>query len=640
MNRLLTAVCLLLPLRSAAQADTVRVGDSGGDWCSGRTVLDFQHAPLYGHNWPTMRQLPPKNWQARQNGNLIFPASGQAVALQFWLRNDAQNPVETVLEIDDLQLDRAKIWVEKADGRVDSSQLSGDKMPFRNRDIAFANPNFKIRLAAGETARVMAYLDQSGLFLGPRLRLWPPDGFAAYAARREVLVGLVLGVFFISLLVFSLFAAFGISATAKWYALFLGLQTLQMVNILGIGHQFLWPGSGLFSTLLGIVLPILGFLTLFKMLSVFLDLKERLPRWHRWLKFCTHFMAAYIGLGYALFLLDFQEIVKHVYGLGMALGTVVLCLAMACCARLWLASHDKKAALFLLAFVFGFVGSVVSWLAKAGVPVPFFWARYGLPIGFLGDLFIFNFLISRDLWQAKTQAADLKTALAEANREATANLLKGQEDERQRLSMALHDGVGIELGSIRRRLERHLAKLNGQADADARQLVADVANVAGQIREFSHALDPFSAKGLRLPDLLENLIFDFENNCPEVRVKFLKTGFQDNESQAVALISENEKHLFFIAAELLSNIAKHAQATAVAVRLESLPGGRLRLEVSDNGIGYDPAKSNPGVGLGHIRSRVQLADAAFLVRRRAGGGMAHEVLIPTDIKNDQNPALR
>lgn len=134
--------------------------------------VGFQHAPLfYGHNWPTMHQLPDENWQARQNGNLIFPASGQAVALQFWLRNEAQNPVETMLEIDDLQLDRAKIWVEKAAGRVDSSQLSGDKMPFRNRDIAFANPNFKIRLAAGETARVVAYLDQSGLFLGPPLAL-------------------------------------------------------------------------------------------------------------------------------------------------------------------------------------------------------------------------------------------------------------------------------------------------------------------------------------------------------------------------------------------------------------------------------------------------------------------------------------
>jgi signal transduction histidine kinase len=148
--------------------------------------------------------------------------------------------------------------------------------------------------------------------------------------------------------------------------------------------------------------------------------------------------------------------------------------------------------------------------------------------------------------------------------------------------------------------------------------------MAEKIRRFSHALDPFSAKNLSLPDLLDNLLFDFENNSPEVSVSYSKIGTAFPSGGPLA---ENEKHLFFIAAELLNNISRHAQATEVNLSVEYLPR-KIVLKIDENGIGYNASDLPTGLGLNNIRSRAQLSGAEFKAVRHNGGGMLHWVEMP------------
>jgi two-component system sensor histidine kinase UhpB len=190
--------------------------------------------------------------------------------------------------------------------------------------------------------------------------------------------------------------------------------------------------------------------------------------------------------------------------------------------------------------------------------------------------------------------------------------------------MDLHDGVGIELGSIRRRLETLFNQGDNNTKAEARKTLGDLANMAEKIRRFSHALDPFSAKNLSLPDLLDNLLFDFENNSPEVSVSYSKIGTAFPSGGPLA---ENEKHLFFIAAELLNNISRHAQATEVNLSVEYLPR-KIVLKIDENGIGYNASDLPTGLGLNNIRSRAQLSGAEFKAVRHNGGGMLHWVEMP------------
>jgi signal transduction histidine kinase len=77
--------------------------------------------------------------------------------------------------------------------------------------------------------------------------------------------------------------------------------------------------------------------------------------------------------------------------------------------------------------------------------------------------------------------------------------------------------------------------------------------------------------------------------------------------------------------EALTNIAKHANATIVSVRLNYVED-RTRLTIEDNGVGA--TDSEGGFGLLGIRERVQLLNGSVRVSTDAGKGFILEVEVP------------
>jgi signal transduction histidine kinase len=77
--------------------------------------------------------------------------------------------------------------------------------------------------------------------------------------------------------------------------------------------------------------------------------------------------------------------------------------------------------------------------------------------------------------------------------------------------------------------------------------------------------------------------------------------------------------------EALTNVAKHANATTVNVRL-NYGDDRIRLTIDDNGVGA--SESEGGFGLLGIRERVQLLNGSVRVTTDAGKGFILEVEVP------------
>ena len=80
-----------------------------------------------------------------------------------------------------------------------------------------------------------------------------------------------------------------------------------------------------------------------------------------------------------------------------------------------------------------------------------------------------------------------------------------------------------------------------------------------------------------------------------------------------------ETSLYRIAQEALANVARHAHAAAVAVRLESL-GQQVRLVVEDDGVGIQPRhRRSGGLGLGNLALRTRELGGRLTIRRRKRG---------------------
>ena len=99
-----------------------------------------------------------------------------------------------------------------------------------------------------------------------------------------------------------------------------------------------------------------------------------------------------------------------------------------------------------------------------------------------------------------------------------------------------------------------------------------------------------------------------------------------------------ELSLYRIVQEALTNIEKHAGATAVNIALNVDPE-TAALDIEDNGRGFDPreiAAGRHGLGLLHMRERASLVRGALEMHAEPGAGVRISVSVP--IKPNMEPA--
>lgn len=204
-----------------------------------------------------------------------------------------------------------------------------------------------------------------------------------------------------------------------------------------------------------------------------------------------------------------------------------------------------------------------------------------------------------------------------------ARLEEIREEERTRISRELHDQLGQELTILKIGLSTAadtLAEpgLNEHTSAVHRQLKGNIANVDASIksvRRIASQLRPPILDGLGLAAALEWHVEEFAR----------KTGLSCTfENMSDGSPQEDPNHataLFRAAQELLTNIARHAQASCVHVTL-TRSDLRTVLELVDNGIGISNAESPPpnSMGLLGIRERVISTGGTFEISRHDCGG--------------------
>jgi len=82
---------------------------------------------------------------------------------------------------------------------------------------------------------------------------------------------------------------------------------------------------------------------------------------------------------------------------------------------------------------------------------------------------------------------------------------------------------------------------------------------------------------------------------------------------------ELEAAVYFCCLEALQNVAKYACATAVRLRVRAA-GACLQFEVTDDGLGFDPAVTGYGTGLQGMADRLEALGGSAAVRSRPGAG--------------------
>lgn len=223
-------------------------------------------------------------------------------------------------------------------------------------------------------------------------------------------------------------------------------------------------------------------------------------------------------------------------------------------------------------------------------------------------------------------AAELAAQLAETRRQADElvesrrRLVDAQDTERRRLERDLHDGIQQEVVAVTAQLRLGLNQLAGDPEA-ARRTFEEARLAAAEILTGLREL----VQGIRPPVLADRGLLA----AVEARVAKLPIGVVVEAGarlRTTRLDDQVESTAYFVVAEALTNVLKHADAHEVLVQLHT-DGEQLRLRISDDGAGF-LAAGPTGTGLAGLADRVGAVGGVLHVRSVPGRGTRLEALLP------------
>jgi PAS domain S-box-containing protein len=194
-------------------------------------------------------------------------------------------------------------------------------------------------------------------------------------------------------------------------------------------------------------------------------------------------------------------------------------------------------------------------------------------------------------------------------------LLGAIDEERQRIARNLHDDVGQQVTAIRMRLEAQ-ARAEGSASMDITAFQQMLEKLDQSLHVIATELRP-AVLDLGLVAALRDFTSEWSQsvNIP------VDLHAQDIDARDIS--ADTETHLYRIVQEALHNVAKHAGASHVSVRLFNSQDGIL-LVVKDNGRGCEIADGHvPGTALGMVgmRERANIIGGTLRITTSPGKGM-------------------
>jgi signal transduction histidine kinase len=212
-------------------------------------------------------------------------------------------------------------------------------------------------------------------------------------------------------------------------------------------------------------------------------------------------------------------------------------------------------------------------------------------------------------------SAQARALLREVS-DSRARIQATADDERRRIERDLHDGAQQRLVALRIQLEL-VAEETRDADraATLRRLGEDVDDAIEEVRSLARGIYPAVLADRGLVEALRSAAL--QSPLPAT-VLAAGLGRYSREIETAA---------YFCCLEALQNAAKHATG-ATAVVIDASDDGTLRLEVRDDGAGFDPRRATESSGFVNMRDRLSAVSGELATVSSPGRGTRILITIP------------
>lgn len=216
-----------------------------------------------------------------------------------------------------------------------------------------------------------------------------------------------------------------------------------------------------------------------------------------------------------------------------------------------------------------------------------------------------------------------------AHERLLSRVVTAQEEERQRISGDLHDGVAQWLvrASYQTQVARVLASgtPDNGLDKELEEIETTLRSSIAELRRVLSGLRPPVLDELGLPHALDRELASLREAGIESSMKV--------DGDPVRLPDTMEIAIYRLVQEALNNVRRHSKANSVTVRL-SFAVDQLHIQVQDNGVGFNvsralnDAASSDSMGLLGMKQRVESLGGEFQVESQEGAGTSVMLQLP------------
>ncbi|UOE39762.1 sensor histidine kinase [Chryseobacterium suipulveris] len=207
---------------------------------------------------------------------------------------------------------------------------------------------------------------------------------------------------------------------------------------------------------------------------------------------------------------------------------------------------------------------------------------------------------------------------------ATKAAMSAEDNERKRMAMHLHDGVGQMLNATNMNLQVLEEYQNNKEGFEmvmnkTRNILTDAMT---EVRTLSHQIMPNMLVKNSLSNALRELID--KSNSPKLHINLTIDGLQEDLAENVQIV------MFRIIQECINNTIKHANASEIDIAVKQ-DSNEISASFRDNGRGFDPTlyqSKSEGMGLENIKSRIEFLKGYFQLDSEKSKGTSITVKIP------------
>ena len=501
----------------------------------------------------------------------------------------------------------------KKNGTITELYKTSYNKNFPHQFLFYRNPVWKIPTDSLVNTQVFLELKNSSGRTQLEFYLETENQFLKRTQTEYAFYGLYISFLVSMTLILLFFSILKKEYVVLFYAIYVVTALFEFLAGKGLGVQFFWSESTYFVNNTRSLSQTLGTLVLgiFYMRFYKFSSKNSIPRnIFKWSCYAT--IPLLFIYAYKFFFGGLSEYYLIVWAI---LKIIVL---------LWVATHlylaiKKQIPIYLMiAFILPILAIVYGQTMNPEVHNTLAIKLSGPSIYYIClalEIILFTRYIFSSVINTQQKYFKLKKVNDELKYSFQNKTLEVQQQERNKLLSNVHDSFGGYLEALKLRLL--------QKNENTPQKIQEILDAFN--KEYRYLLNNLYSPKINAENFVKSLV-EYCDKINKLTNDKLTCDFQIENTE---LSQEKCIHLYRIISEVTTNAIKHADASEIKIAIKQQKNKILKLEIADNGIGFDTSKINlNSYGLKNVRERVNLMNGKFEINSQKKNGTQILILIP------------